>query len=140
MTAEMKWTEDLAIGIPLIDEQHKEWIERLRGVSEAIQAHMGQPKIVKALDFLVDYTNHHFGTEEKHMEAHAYPDLPAHRARHEELKTTLSNLIEGFEEDGATAGLADYLDNFMQNWLVQHIHDVDQRFGDFLKAKGVNLS
>jgi hemerythrin len=94
----MEWDESLSIGVELIDEQHKKWIEHLHNVQAALEARRGMPQIAGTLDFLVKYTQFHFTTEEKSMSETGYSGLESHKAMHEELKGTLDNLIEDFRE------------------------------------------
>jgi hemerythrin len=136
----IRWDDSLSIGIELIDEQHKKWLEHLDNVSTAIESQQGLGQIAKTLGFLDDYTRFHFSTEEKHMTENDYPGLKGHRAKHEELKGTLANLIQDFEEEGATHTLADSINTFLGNWLVNHIQQVDQQFGAFVKEKGIVLT
>ena len=96
----IEWDDSLSVGIHLIDEQHKMLIQRLQALVHAIETYQSVNEIVKTLDFLIEYTNFHFSTEEKHMNETKYPDLTSHRAHHEEFKTTLQSLTVDFEEDG----------------------------------------
>ena len=136
----IEWTPGLAIGIELVDTQHKMLLEKLNDISEAIENQMGVDAITKTLDFMVDYTDFHFTAEEKHMTAHNYPGLAAHRLKHGELKKTLKNLVEDFEEEGATQALADAIDTFLGNWLIKHIEEVDLVFGTFLKENKITIT
>jgi hemerythrin len=135
----LQWDDSLSVGVELIDEQHKMWIQRLNEVSAAVDSRQGPKEIAKTLGFLVGYTDYHFSTEEKHMVANSYPGLVDHQAKHGELKVTLAHLVEGFEEEGATHLLADFIETFLRNWLTGHIRQVDQRFGAFLRDKGISL-
>ena len=96
----------------------------------------GIEKIMSTLGFMIEYTDFHFSTEEKHMNELNYPGLKYHRKQHNEFKTVLNNLVQDFEEDGATKALADSIDTFLVNWLVTHIKGIDQEFGKFLNEKG----
>ena len=138
--SKMKWDESLSIGVELIDEQHKKWIEHLGDVQSAIEDLRGMPRIANALDFLVDYTQFHFSTEEKSMSETGYPELESHRARHEELKGTLDDLIEDFRDDGVTEKISRAIGTFLGNWLRDHIRVVDQAFAAFLKEKRIELT
>jgi hemerythrin len=73
------------------------------------------------------------------MEANDYPGLAQHQLKHEELKTTLRDLVSDFQEEGATHILADFIETFGQVWLTNHIRQVDQQFGAFLAEKGISL-
>jgi hemerythrin len=137
--AKVEWNDRLSVGVDLIDEQHKMLLKRLNDFSEAVDSRQGSGEIVRTLEFLVDYTDFHFGTEERHMGAIQYPGLDHHVVKHNEFKATLKNLGEDFEEEGATTALADSINTLLINWLIKHIEAVDQEFGTFLKEKGVTL-
>ena len=137
---QLQWNDSLSIGVKLIDEQHKTWIERYNALASAVETRQGPREIAETLNFLVDYTAFHFDTEEQHMAASNYPGLDEHRARHEELRATLGRLVDDFQEEGATHILADFLQTFLGNWLVDHIRSVDIRFGTHLKDKGIELA
>jgi len=133
----IQWNESLSIGIKPIDNQHKKWIEHFNNAAEAIIAKQSQTQISKTLGFLMDYTEVHFSTEEKYMTDLGYPELQQHRAKHNELRTTLADLVKDFEDEGVTSRLADAIDSFLGNWLVQHIHRVDKKFAAFTnKSQG----
>lgn len=136
----MQWNDSLSVGIELIDDQHKMWIQRLNDISAAIDSRQGPREIAKTLGFLVDYTDFHFATEERHMTDNAYPALDEHRRKHEELKGILANLVQDFEEEGATHILADFVQTLLCNWLTEHILNVDTQFGRFLKEKGISIA
>ena len=129
---EMAWTPDLAVGVELIDEQHKQLIDKMNELDRAVRQTRGVPKIIKMLDFLIEYTDFHFGTEEKNMVRLNYPQLEYHKGQHGEFVNTLKNLEMDFEEEGATQDLAESINTFMFNWLVKHIKTVDVQFGKFL--------
>ena len=134
------WNDNLSVGVDLIDSQHKSLIEKIAHLENAIRTGQGPAEIVRTLDFLIDYTDYHFGTEEKNMRAFDYPELPAHLERHAEFKRTLKNLGEDFEEEGATQGLADSIETLLMNWFVKHIKDVDNKFGAFLRENDLTMS
>jgi len=136
----IQWGESLSVGVGLIDEQHRKWIERLHEVESAIKSRRGMQQVVSTLDFLSEYTVFHFSTEEKYMLQTGYPELENHRAKHEELKKTLGNLIEDFKEDGITEKISEAVGTFLGNWLKDHIRGVDQVFAAFLKEKKIQLS
>lgn len=137
--ASMQWDNSLSVGVELIDEQHKKWIEHLNDVLAAVESHQGATQISRTLSFLVDYTQVHFATEEKYMTDNNYSGLDNHKAKHEQLKETLNTLVQDFEEEGATSPLSDAVETFLQNWLTRHIREVDMLFGSFLQEKGIIL-
>ena len=127
----IKWTEDLSVGIDPIDNQHQKWIEHYNNAVETIHAQHEVAQISKSLGFLSDYTEMHFSTEEQAMTESDYPELKEHKAKHDALRKTLTDMTEEFIEDGATDLLAESVETFLGNWLIKHIKEVDMRFAAF---------
>jgi hemerythrin len=125
--------------VDAIDEQHKIWIGRYNSVVEAIESRGGPAPVTNTLGFLIDYTDVHFSTEEGFMTQAGYPELDAHKAKHEELRGTVANLVQDFEEEGETHVLEDAVETLLGNWLIDHIRETDQLFGAFVKANGIVL-
>ena len=131
----IQWRNSLSIGIDPIDEQHKKWIEHFNRTSEAVASQQTMEQISKTLGFLVDYTGMHFSAEEKYMQENKYPAFVEHKAKHDELRDTLANLVRDYQEEGATQDLANAIDTFLGNWLLNHIRQVDMKFGAFIAAQ-----
>ena len=137
---EVQWTDNMSIGIELIDKQHQMLIQHLNNLIKSLEPNQGLTEVANTLSFLIDYTHFHFSEEEKHMAANKYHELEQHKMKHNEFKTTLANLEEEFKEDGATHVLADSINTLLVNWLIKHICNVDVEFGAFLKNNGIALS
>ena len=137
--AKIEWNDSLSIGIDLIDEQHKMLIQRLNDLSKAVEMKQGETEIMKTLEFMIDYTDFHFSSEEKHMTEQMYPGLDYQLKQHKEFKDTLAHIVEDFEEEGPTRALVTSINTFLVNWLINHIKDVDLKFGEFLKEKGISI-
>ena len=131
----ISWDNSLAIGVKEIDSQHKELIERLDAVTEAIEKNQGEGTIAQTLDFLLDYTVEHFSTEEKFMIKHDYPDLEFQKRQHREFKEAVNQMVEDFELDGASKEIADHTRDFLFIWLKKHIREVDLPLARFVKEK-----
>ncbi len=54
--AQLQWNDSLAIGVKLIDEQHKTWIEHYSALVSAVETRQGPREISETLGFMVDYT------------------------------------------------------------------------------------
>lgn len=138
--AKLEWTRALAVGIPLVDEQHRELIRHLNNLSTAIEKRQGEIEVMGTLTFLVDYTHLHFSTEEKHMGATAYPGLAEQKTQHEQFRRLLTTFHEDLEEEGVTKVLADSINTLLMNWLTKHICSLDRDFGRFLQARGIVIT
>ena len=136
----IRWQDNLSVGIELIDKQHQKWMEHYNNMVDSITSQQNKTQVSKTLGFLIDYTEGHFSTEEKFMTAHKYAGFQEHKAKHDELRATLTNLVREFEEEGATTQLAKAVDAFLGNWLIKHIQEVDMKFGAFIKENKIVLS
>jgi hemerythrin len=134
------WDNSLSVDIKLIDKQHKEWIKHFNRVAESIESNEGASQIVQTLNFLIDYTEIHFSTEEKSMLENRYPDIKEHTKKHDELRCTLNNLVREFHEEGPTNLLIESIETLMKNWLVKHIHETDKKFIDYIKQNNLKIS
>jgi hemerythrin len=133
---EIKWDDSLSVSVNLIDEQHKMLIKRIKELFDAVNSSRGAIEIGKTLGFMIDYTEFHFSTEEKHMAELGYPGFDVHRKQHDDFKSTLNEMVMEFEEDGATAQLGEWVNQYLINWLVDHIKSIDTKLADFLHDKG----
>ena len=113
--AEIKWDDSFYVEITLIDEQHKMLIQKIQDLSEAVGAARGFEKILQTLEFMIDYTEFHFGAEEKHMRELCYPEIDSHLQQHKEFVSTLNHMVEDFEEDGATEALSNSINTYLIN-------------------------
>ena len=137
--AKSLWNDNLSVGVPLIDDQHKMLLKHLAEFSEAVASHHGPSEIAGTLDFLVGYMDFHFKTEEKHMAANEYPGLEMHLKEHVKFTATLASLGEDFQEEGATPSLAEAINTLLINLFLKHIEVVDQKLGAFFLKKGAVL-
>ena len=135
-----RWTDDLSVGVALIDDQHRMMIDRLNELRRAVETHEGPNKIANTLTFLIEYADLHFSTEEKHMGETGYPGLQDQVSQHGEFKKTLADLEQDYREEGPTHELAQSIDTLLLNWLIKHIRGTDQRFGDFLRENNITIT
>lgn len=134
--SKIEWDDCFSVGVSLIDEQHKMLIQKLSDLSSAFRMGLEQNKIIKTLDFMIDYTDFHFSTEEKVMKEKNYPGLEEQKQQHEEFKATLNNILEDYKEEGTTPTIATSINVFLLNWLIKHIMGTDSKLGKFLTEKG----
>ena len=74
------------------------------------------------------------------MKANTYLHMDEHFRLHAELRSTLDNLVVDFEDEGTTDELSDYINTFLNNWLISHIQTIDTKFGAWAKENGVNIT
>ncbi len=133
--AKIEWNDSLTIGIDVIDDQHKMLIQRLNELSAAVEMMRGETEIMRTIQFMIEYTDFHFSSEEEHMAEQNYLGLDFQQAQHAEFKNSLNRLLEDFEDEGITRGLTNSVNTFLGNWLIKHIKSLDLKFSQFLKDK-----
>lgn len=134
--SKIEWDESLSVGVDIIDDQHKMLIQKLKDLSEAFESGLEQNKMLKTIDFMIEYTDFHFSEEEKLMEENGYPGLEDQQKQHKEFKDTLNYMLEDYQDEGPTKALATSINVFLLNWLVNHIKGSDAKIGEFLSQKG----
>jgi hemerythrin len=126
------WTPAIAVGHPVIDQQHQELFKRADELLAAMQEGRAAAQIEKLLAFLRDYVREHFGAEERLMAARAYPKLAAHKAQHAEFQRRFEEDADHFGEKGATALIVLDLRDLIRGWLVNHVSSVDKELAGYL--------
>ncbi|RCX26382.1 bacteriohemerythrin [Thioalbus denitrificans] len=131
----LAWKEEYAVGIEVIDLEHKRLLNLINNLQAAVRFRTGEEFERQALEELVDYTRYHFQREEKLMEQHGYPDLVGHKAQHDQMINQVDTFVRRYEERGrdALAEVADYL----RLWLLQHINGTDKKYVPYLQEQGV---
>jgi hemerythrin len=131
----VEWSDDLSVGIEEIDDQHKELVDLVNEMHEAIHQRRGRDVVRRVLAKLADYTRIHFAVEESLMRILGYPDYETHKEQHEQLirhMTALQNKVDS----GKTA-IGFELMHFLKVWLTKHIMESDREYGEFFIQAGV---
>ena len=124
--------ESLVTGNEMIDAQHKELIGKIAALEEACETNKDKTTAVKLLNYLADYTDFHFGEEEKLQEEIEYPGIEEHKKKHAEFKKAVEALHEMLEEEeGPTDAFVEKLNETVTNWLCQHIQGFDRTVAEY---------
>lgn len=125
----MRFTEDMKIGIPHIDSQHKGLIDFANKASSLCVANPSREEMEECLDFLGDYVVKHFSDEEKLQIESKYPRYRQHKEIHQEFVGTFASLYAEFQKNGPSAELSSALTDRVLNWIMTHIKMEDVAFG-----------
>ncbi len=132
----LEWNENLSVGVPSIDEQHKVLLRLLNELFDATQAGRGQVVLGKVLKELDDYTGYHFQYEESLFAQTGYSAAQGHIKQHGDLIRLVQVLRQNYE-DGAREILSEDLSKFLRSWLYTHIMGSDKKFGPHLVSMGI---
>lgn len=128
------WKSVYETGIVALDNEHRELIQEINRLYEAVRDKRGETVLADILVMLERYTVDHFQHEEKLMGEYQFPGLAEHQKTHQELIDAIQDL-----KTRATAGneaLARELLTFLRGWLLEHILKVDKGYGVFLETHG----
>ncbi len=131
----VKWTEDLSVGVDVIDAQHKEVFATTGSLLAAIERGEGQSEVTKVIVFLEEYVENHFQMEEMYMKRYNYPDYPQHKSEHTTFIGDFYDLRQELDNDGVTPELTIRLAERIGDWLVNHIGRMDKALGTYLRER-----
>lgn len=125
----IQWTQQLSVSVPEMDDQHKQWIELINRLDQAVCDGRGNDVVDTLVADLRAFTQWHFRDEEALLDRSGYPDTAAHKALHRAF-------LEQVDSLDRAAGLKSYkttqILKLIQGWLVQHVTTHDKRYGDHI--------
>jgi hemerythrin len=128
-----EFTDNLITGNATIDGQHRELIDKINNLLDAIETHKDKSVAVSTLDFLNDYVEYHFGEEEKLQREAGYPGIEDHIKQHNALRKTVADLTARLEdEEGPSNAFVEQLNKQVINWLYLHIEGFDRSVAEFI--------
>lgn len=123
----LEWKDHYRIGDAAIDEQHQELFKRAANIIAAI-SHQGQALGVIRL---YQYTRTHFSHEEELMQRIGYPGYEAHCLMHQKLIARLDEISLRISSGNLIKA---ELEEFISQWLLEHIATEDTKLAAFVKA------
>ncbi|MFW5498514.1 MULTISPECIES: bacteriohemerythrin [unclassified Maridesulfovibrio] len=122
--------QPLHTGIGVIDNQHQTFFTLLERIRK--KPLEGNPSHLSSLiDEIHLYTLYHFESEERMMEEAGVPNLDEHKRYHQDFGEKLEELkLKCIAEDG---DLAQEMTDALEDWLVNHIQNIDKRDLEYLK-------
>ncbi len=129
----IKWTQHFAVGVDILDRQHRELFRRMNRLAEQLDMDASKAPVADALRFLLVYVEVHVNEEEQFMKLHKYPRLEQHRRAHAGFLRRLEQLIaeprESYSREEIRSLLAD--------WIANHIRRADMDFGHYLETQAL---
>jgi len=132
----IKWSDDLSVGIDMVDEDHKKLLSLINQLQTAAHYQTDNTLIESTLNDLVDYTKYHFSREEQLMEQNNYPDLAGHKEQHEAMVNQVTEFINEYRTDNTRT--IDNVISYLKTWLINHIKGTDREYIPYIKDKDLN--
>lgn len=126
----IKWSENLLLGIPSIDAEHRVLVRYAEDFQTALREGQDHEAIAHLFDRLLEYTSTHFAREEAFMQKRGYPEIEKHMQEHRRITREVMDLNRDKKYI-----FPDSIDSFLQDWIINHINDTDRKYIKFLKKE-----
>ncbi|MDR2807575.1 MAG: bacteriohemerythrin [Spirochaetaceae bacterium] len=136
----VEWDNRYSVGIPAIDEQHKELFNLTNNLySACLQGDKESGEYFKeVIRATVNYVRFHFTAEEKIMMRIQYPELEDHKRDHESFVKKVLDDVKAFEEGHNF--VPNTFVRFLRDWVLTHIAVTDKKYAEYilnLKKRGL---
>jgi len=130
-----QWNDSFSVGNSEIDGQHKKLFQLADRFHAAMAGGKGKQILQQTLAELIEYTKHHFASEENIMLKTSYPEYHQHKTEHD----ALTHKVAQFRDDLAADRVVVTIDllQFLRNWLVNHIGQMDKKIGEYIRQTQV---
>ena len=130
------WKPEYKFDIKEIDDQHQYFVGIMDKLYDAIINNLPREELGQLLKELINYAVDHFNTEEKYFTEFNYEGTEDHKAKHQELKDKVLDFQKKFEDNSSDISV-DLID-FLEDWLVDHLLNLDQKYVDCFHQHGLN--
>ncbi|MBP2651369.1 MAG: Methyl-accepting chemotaxis protein [Firmicutes bacterium] len=125
----IEWNQNFSVSVAELDKEHKKLVDMINSLHESMKSGKGKEIIAKILDEITDYALKHFNHEEKLMVQYNYQTYEEHKAVHDNFVKKIAELRTLHDQKLLHAG---QLLNTLQDWLINHICDVDKNYSSIL--------
>ena len=130
---ELNWTPSLSVGHEEIDKQHIALFGFFRDFVDGCAKGDAKDTLIELHDRLQGYVEQHFAAEEALMEKVGFPDLEQHRRKHQVFRQRVADIRQQISSQGPTLMNLIQTNKTLVAWLTEHVQDLDQSFGAYLK-------
>lgn len=134
----IKWTDGLNVGDVEIDKARKELCAL---VQELEDVDLSDTFILGIIRRLEKYAEIYLTREEKLMEEFGFPHLEEHIAQHRLFVEWLETVEKTYQRAAESPfQISSIVNDFLENWLVEHIIKEDLKYRDFIINKTAQSS
>jgi hemerythrin len=126
------WDDKYAIGIQLIDSQHKELFSL---TNELFRACLGGDESIKGvfketMGRMVEYVRFHFGAEQELLQRIKYPDYQEHKKQHDTLVLKILESVKKYNEGEKL--VPNQFVRTLRDWILSHIAHYDKLYASYI--------
>ncbi len=129
------WTKEaFATNVDTHDKEHQDIFADLNALHAAVQS--GDRAVTSTrLDALLGTVQSHFASEEENFRKCGYAQYDAHKAEHDKLIATCTELYAKF--NAGQAEITAETTSFLKDWLVKHIPHIDRLYSEPMLGAGI---
>lgn len=128
--ATLQWSEALELGLELMDETHREFVQLLAVAESASDA-----EIIAAWDSLIEHTQRHFDQEDAWMEKTDFPFAGCHMTQHRVVLGVMRDGGKRLAEGDPQPVRA--IMNELFAWFPHHAQTMDAALASHLAARAI---
>ena len=131
-----EWNNSMETGFLEVDGQHRELINKFNELVEAEAGGADRETSGGILDFIKNYAEWHFATEEQIMENYHCHMADENKKAHDEYRNKIGKLYEQWKNspDSDMVVLHDTIVE-LARWIIKHILTVDNQLHEYVKAQ-----
>lgn len=121
----IEWKDEYRVGVPAVDEEHRELIELINTLYDNMRSSEGGPDVMEFLGEIYARIASHFALEELLMRRNEYDEYGEHKREHEQLLDEIRDIMDDYE-DGRLLDEAE-LARRLDTWFSEHFRTKDAR-------------
>jgi len=123
--AALEWKPEYSVGIESVDHEHRELIDLVNRIGEALVAGRPVDEVEEVFGDLFRAISSHFALEERFMREHGYDQTSQHKADHERLLDELRDIMDEYRE--GREGSVEHFKGAVEAWFAVHFKTHDAR-------------
>ena len=128
----VSWSDSLATGIELIDDQHKHLVALTNELYQACL--LGGDKLEtvfkETMSRMVEYVRFHFATEQAMLQRVKYPKYAEHKGEHDKLIKTVLETTKDYTD--RKKFVPNNFVRYLKDWIVSHIGHADKTYALYI--------
>lgn len=131
----LKWSDELSVGVSIIDTQHKKLVDMLNEFYDNLNNGSNENNLKKLVQAMVEYSDIHFKTEEAYFIKFEYSGTKEHIHAHEAFKVKAGDMMAKINSGKQIISME--ITGFLRDWLTNHIKIEDKKYIDCFRQHGL---
>jgi hemerythrin len=132
---DLRWNQNLVLGLEKIDEGHKKIIGQMNKLLELCEQDSFVEPIRDMVEFLHQYVSKHFTTEEQLAKEYHWPLYTDLRERHRYFKKEFLRMADTISNHGVDKKIMLEMNFMLVDWFIGHINNWDRKLVEYLKTQ-----